>query len=190
MTHYLIYKITNKINGKFYIGKHKTDDLNDGYMGSGILIKKAIKKYGVENFTKEILFDVYGPDLMDFLEEAIVDEAFIARPDTYNMAPGGQGGAVCGKHLSEEHRKKVSEANKGKRRSEEAKRKVSEAMKGKKNRLGTRQSDEWKRNMSEAQIGRRHSEETKRKMSEAHKGRHFSEEHRRKLSEAHKRRHT
>lgn len=175
--HYLIYKITNNLNGKIYIGKHITTNIDDGYMGSGTAIQKAIKKYGIENFTKEILFDVYGEDLMNFLEEAIVDESFVSRNDTYNMALGGKGGHPF--NVSEETRKKRSESLKGhngywtgKKLAEETKKKISESHKG---------INDW-------MLGKHHSEATKKKMSESHKGYVFTEEHKRKLSEAAKRR--
>ena len=51
-----IYKTTNNINGKIYIGKHSTEDPNDSYMGSGVAFENAVKRYGKENFSKEILF--------------------------------------------------------------------------------------------------------------------------------------
>ena len=52
---YTIYKITNNVNGKYYIGKHQTMDLNDGYMGSGKRIKLAIDKYGIESFIRNVV---------------------------------------------------------------------------------------------------------------------------------------
>ena len=90
--YYLIYKITNNINGKIYIGKHKTNDKNDGYMGSGLYLNHAQEKYGMENFTKEILFECSSEEEMNDKERELVNEDFVKRNDTYNLKLGGDGG--------------------------------------------------------------------------------------------------
>ena len=90
--YYIIYKITNKIDGKFYIGSHKTSDPCDCYMGSGKYLKYAQDKYGIENFKKEVLF-VYDTSEEMFAKEAeIVNEEFLANENTYNIKVGGFGG--------------------------------------------------------------------------------------------------
>lgn len=90
--YYTVYKISNKIDGKIYIGSHKTRSLDDGYMGSGKYLKYAQEKYGIENFTKEILFIFDAPDLMYAKEAELVTEEFIALENTYNIKLGGNGG--------------------------------------------------------------------------------------------------
>jgi len=92
--YYYIYQITNKLNGKIYIGVHKTLDMDDGYMGSGKLLKYAIKKYGIENFEKTILKHFKSEQEMFKEEVEIVTEDFIKRKDVYNIAIGGCGGCI------------------------------------------------------------------------------------------------
>lgn len=92
MVYYTIYKVTNKITGKIYIGSHKTKDLNDNYMGSGKYLNRAFQKYGLENFTKEILFVFDNPTDMYAKEAEIVNEEFLAEENTYNLKRGGFGG--------------------------------------------------------------------------------------------------
>ena len=88
---YTVYKITNTVNGKFYIGVHKTNNPLDSYMGSGLAIKQAISKYGRESFIKEILFE-YETSHEAFDKERTLLEDLWATDLTYNKKPGGSGG--------------------------------------------------------------------------------------------------
>ena len=174
---YYIYKITNKINSKTYIGQHKYKDLNDNYKGSGKLLWRAYRKYGFENFEKEILYSriQYKATADDMERFAIAKERALGKAE-YNITDGGEGfcgahhseetkikiseakkgsiGYWNGKHFSEAHLNKLSEAKKGKRLSEEHKRKIGEASKGNKGFSGHHQSDETKRKISETLTGR------------------------------------
>lgn len=90
--YYLLYKITNLLNNKFYIGVHSTKNINDNYFGSGAILKKAINKYGKVNFKKEILLELNSKEEMYEIESLFVDLIFINRPDVYNARVGGRGG--------------------------------------------------------------------------------------------------
>lgn len=86
---FLIYKTTNLTTGKIYIGCHITDNQNDGYIGSGTLLKRAIAKYGVEDFVSEIIEECDTVDSMLSREREIVNEVFVQNDDTYNLTIGG-----------------------------------------------------------------------------------------------------
>lgn len=89
---FTVYQTTNQINGKIYIGKHKTTDPYDEYLGSGKYLQNAIRKYGIENFRKLVLFVFDTEDEMNQKEKDLVTEEFIKRTDNYNVCPGGTGG--------------------------------------------------------------------------------------------------
>ena len=90
--HYLIYQTTNLVNGKIYIGKHETFNIEDNYFGSGKYLLNAINKHGIENFEFKILIDLKNKEELNLLEELVVSEEFCARSDTYNIKVGGDGG--------------------------------------------------------------------------------------------------
>ena len=87
MMHFTVYRTTNTVNGRTYIGLHETQDLQDGYLGSGKAIRGAIKKYGRESFKKEILFVFDNREDMLAKERELVD---CRDPNTYNIRSGGQ----------------------------------------------------------------------------------------------------
>lgn len=114
-----IYKVTNLINDKIYIGQHKPKPKYDYYLGSGKLIRQAVKKYGKSNFTKEIIYRVSSPFLADFLEKMEIKKAK-ANGRCYNLMDGGQ-----------QNRKWVTEhhPNKGRVHSEEENKATSDGLK-------------------------------------------------------------
>jgi group I intron endonuclease len=158
----MIYKTTNLVNGKFYIGKHQTKNLDDGYIGSGKLLRRAVKKYGIENFHKEILHVCESEKQMNVLEKILVV------PDlelNYNLCDGGKGGFGF--------LNKTGLNNKGKDQKIIGQ-KISKALKGK---VFPHMADKMKERHKSGLVrydtftGRKHSEETKRKISEARKKR-------------------
>lgn len=84
------YKITNVINNHFYYGIHSTNNLNDGYMGSGVRLQKAYKKYGMENFSKEILKFFNSREEAANYEAEMVTETLIKDNNCYNIVLGGE----------------------------------------------------------------------------------------------------
>jgi len=92
-THY-IYKIVNLLNDEFYVGMHSTNDLNDGYMGSGYRIKRSLKKYGKENFKMEIIDFYPNREILKEKEKEIVNQELLNDEKCLNIAFGGSGGFI------------------------------------------------------------------------------------------------
>lgn len=166
----IIYKYTNKINGKVYIGQttderqrkkdHRNSKVEDHF-------HRAIRKYGWDNFEYEVIFETLSSDkdrlkyLLDTMEKYFIKKYDSHGKGGYNCTDGG--GGCLGYLHSEETREKLSIANRGKKRTEETKRKISEARKGRKH------TEEAKKKLSEINRGKRLSEDAKRKLSEAKK---------------------
>ena len=97
---HFIYKITNTKNGKYYLGMHSTDNLEDDYMGSGKMIKRSIRKHGLEFHSKEILEFIDNRESLKIREKEIINEIILQDPLCMNLKKGGEGG---GKFYSKEH---------------------------------------------------------------------------------------
>lgn len=191
-----IYRITNNINGHTYIGQHASkysieDIEKDKYMGSGLIIIKAFKTYGKDNFSRTILYFADSQEDLDQTEiEMIAIERLVGKAE-YNIANGGSGGNF-GMKCSDETRRRISSSLKGRigpKHSEETRAKISAANKGKKK--GIKLSDYTREKMSVSKKGHKPwnkgktpSEETKEKISKANKGKTLSKEHREKISAA------
>lgn len=89
--HY-IYRTTCKVTGKYYIGMHSTNDLHDGYMGSGKRLRYSIGKHGVENHTREILEFYFTREWLCEREAEIVCSELLNDPMCMNLKVGGDGG--------------------------------------------------------------------------------------------------
>jgi len=155
-----IYKITNKINGKIYIGKDTKN--NKSYFGSGLLIKRSIKKYGKENFTKEILEECEDNNILSEKEIYWINYFNSIIPIGYNICLGGDGGDTFTNHPNkEEYLKNKSIASK----------KMWE-------------DENYRINIIKKRTGLKRTEETKKKMSDSAKDKPKSEEHKKSLSNA------
>jgi group I intron endonuclease len=145
--HYL-YKTTNLKNGKFYVGMHSTDNLYDGYLGSGMYLRRSIRKYGKDNFKLEIL-EFFGTREILIEQEEKLNLNFIKDSMCMNLRTGGTS-AVLGntfakgtrseeskakmrKPKTEEHKKNIALANIGKKASKKTRKKMSDSRCGENN---------------------------------------------------------
>jgi group I intron endonuclease len=175
-TYMYVYLTTNIVNGKGYVGQHVSDDKNNKYLGSGILINKAIQKYGKNNFAKEIIEYCTSEKQLNEQEEYWIKEKHTLTPNGYNISESGYGNGTRGvepwnkgKHgiYSDETIERMTRKLKlinvkgceGHPRSEKCKRKIGD--KNKINSLGEKNG----------MFGRHHSQESRDKMSKNMKGR-------------------
>lgn len=141
----VIYLTTNKINGKKYLGKDVQN--NPKYLGSGLDLKKAIEKYGIENFKKTILEVCNNKEELWKREEYWLNFYDAKNNKTFYNRTNKAFGAWEGKKhtpITEETRQKMSMAHKDIPLSKEHKQSISDAM------MGHSKTEEWKKNLSKA----------------------------------------
>lgn len=90
-TKFIVYETINRVNGKKYIGIHKCQDYDDGYIGSGTALQHAIKKYGKDKFYRQILYVFDNIDQAISKEKELVNTETVESDQYYNLIEGGQG---------------------------------------------------------------------------------------------------
>lgn len=182
MSYGFVYLTTNKVNGKKYIGMHRAKE-QDGYLGSGKLLRRAIEKYGIENFEQKILAFADSEQELCLLETHYLYEHNAAEdPNYYNIldASGppllfGPDNGFYGKSHDAKAKEKMSATHKGKFISEEHK--ISAAEKLKK----LWEDPNFRERMSKRKPRRKFTEEEKVTVSNRHKGKKLSDETKKKI---------
>lgn len=162
-----IYKTTNLINNKFYIGQHKNNKNNPYYLGSGKILKYAIEKYGKENFIIEILEKCNSRKELNEREKYWI--ATLKNENCYNISDGGNGG-----NLGDEVNQKISNTLKEHWKNGTIVHHPNSGFK--------KGYTPWNKGKSGTMLGKHHSEETRKKLSEINKGKIISLEQRIKHS--------
>jgi hypothetical protein len=173
MKTWYIYKITNLLTGKSYVGQRllrKNTPLTDNYMGSGFYLKLSIKKHGLNNFKKEILKDnIKCQTAANIFEEIFIKKENTMTPSGYNLK-----NSCLQCEYSKESKEKMSKASKGKPKTEKHKKSLSIARKGEK------LSETHKKNIGLGNKGKIVSKESRKKMIESWKVRKLQEVERKK----------
>ena len=181
-----IYKTICLVNNKIYIGRHEGNE-NDGYMGSGILFKKAFKKYGKENFKREILRRCKTLHELEIWEHVYIKKYHSQDKNIgYNIADGDVNTSEYNPAKRPEIREKISKGQKEYwAKHPENKEKLS------KRRKGNKSSEETRKKLSDSHKGIVRTKEWREKISIANSGekhwaygKDFSDEHRKHLSES------
>lgn len=164
--YHFIYKTTNLLSGRYYIGMHSTDNLDDGYLGSGKRLGRAIKKHGRENFIREILEFCSSREELISKEKDIVNLNEISKEKCMNLMVGGEGGYPYHENLEGQRNFALSgnEAFRNKLKDEY----YSLNFKKKTGEITSRMKKGFLKNPLDW-TGRSHSEETKKRMSESSK---------------------
>jgi hypothetical protein len=177
--HY-IYKITCNITNRFYIGMHSTDDLDDGYFGSGKRLWHSINYHGKENHVKEILEYLPSRQLLKEREKEIVNEELIGNVMCMNLVVGGEGGYISEEGVKK-GREKCNEILKEKYGDDYMKKmmlqyhsSLSSDEKEKRTRKIVKRLKEIDFNHKTFK-GKNHSDETKRKIGETNSVKQFGE---------------